>query len=77
MNDAQVARHAMLELEKIRPSMKGALDLKHCNAHPDCQVTVLCGHTHGGGDVRMLPNLRVRVSTSDYQMQIEGVFQIR
>ncbi|MEM6282460.1 MAG: metallophosphoesterase [Chloroflexota bacterium] len=55
----------------------GDVFLKHCNAHPDCQVTVLCGHTHGGGDVRMLPNLRVRVSTSDYQMQIEGVFQIR
>ncbi|MEL6149699.1 MAG: metallophosphoesterase [Chloroflexota bacterium] len=55
----------------------GDVLLKHCKAHPGCQVTVLCGHTHGGGDVRMLPNLRVRVSTSDYQMQVEGVFKLR
>lgn len=26
-------------------------------AHPSCQVTVLCGHTHGAGQARVLPNL--------------------
>ena len=27
--------------------------------HPDRKVTVLCGHTHGSGEVSILPNLRV------------------
>ena len=25
--------------------------------HPSCQFTVLCGHTHGSGQARILPNL--------------------
>ena len=25
--------------------------------HPQCQFTVLCGHTHGSGQARLLPNL--------------------
>lgn len=29
-------------------------------AHPDVQLTVLCGHTHGSGEVRVADNLRVR-----------------
>src|SRR5438874_8164912 len=28
-------------------------------AQPDRQMTVLCGHTHGEGEARILPNLRV------------------
>lgn len=33
---------------------------------PDKRLTVLCGHTHGGGDIQVLPNLRVLVGSSDY-----------
>ena len=31
-------------------------------AHPSCSLTVLCGHTHGEGEVRVLDNLLVRTA---------------
>lgn len=33
---------------------------------PTCEMTVLCGHTHGSGDVRVLPNLRVLIGGAKY-----------
>jgi 3',5'-cyclic AMP phosphodiesterase CpdA len=33
---------------------------------PDCQVTVLCGHTHEGCEVRMLDNLTVLAASARY-----------
>lgn len=33
---------------------------------PDREVTVLCGHTHGGGERRPLPNLRVVTGAARY-----------
>lgn len=35
-------------------------------AHPDCQMTVLCGHTHGQGEYRPLENLRVLTGRAEY-----------
>jgi predicted phosphohydrolase len=35
-------------------------------AHPDKDLTVLCGHTHGEGFVEILPNLRVRTGGAIY-----------
>lgn len=35
-------------------------------AHPDSDLLVLCGHTHGGGGVQIRPNLRVVVGTAEY-----------
>jgi predicted phosphohydrolase len=35
--------------------------------HPDKQMTVLCGHTHGGGSAQILPNLSVRTGASEYE----------
>ena len=35
-------------------------------AHPDCKMTVLCGHTHGGGEAQILPNLRVLTGEAVY-----------
>jgi predicted MPP superfamily phosphohydrolase len=32
----------------------------HAVAHPDQQILVLCGHSHGAGSFRPLPNLEVR-----------------
>jgi predicted phosphohydrolase len=32
----------------------------HAEAHPDQQILVLCGHSHGAGSFRPLPNLEVR-----------------
>ena len=34
--------------------------------NPDKRMTVLCGHTHGGGVARILPNLVVRTGPSEY-----------
>jgi predicted phosphohydrolase len=35
-------------------------------AAPDQQMTVLCGHTHGGGEAQVLPNLRVLTGEASY-----------
>jgi len=34
--------------------------------HPDKQLTVLCGHSHGGGTVEVLPNLEVVTGGATY-----------
>lgn len=34
--------------------------------HPEHRLTVLCGHTHTGCDVEMLPNLRVIAGFAEY-----------
>lgn len=34
---------------------------------PGCEATVLCGHTHGAADVRILPNLRVVAGEAEYR----------
>ena len=35
-------------------------------AHPDKRMLVLCGHTHGAGEVEVLPNLRVLTGGAKY-----------
>jgi 3',5'-cyclic-AMP phosphodiesterase len=35
-------------------------------ARPDATMTVLCGHTHGGGEAAILPNLRVLTGAAEY-----------
>jgi 3',5'-cyclic AMP phosphodiesterase CpdA len=35
-------------------------------SHPEHQMTVLCGHTHGGGEARILPNLVVYTGGAVY-----------
>jgi 3',5'-cyclic AMP phosphodiesterase CpdA len=35
-------------------------------AHPDRRMTVLCGHTHGAGEARVLPNLLVLTGGAEY-----------
>lgn len=44
----------------------GDLLRREVAAHADCQVTVLCGHTHGGGETQVLPNLRVLTGAARY-----------
>lgn len=34
--------------------------------HADRQMTVLCGHTHGAGEVHILPNLYVKTGGAEY-----------
>lgn len=44
----------------------GDLLLEQMTQHPDGQLTVLCGHTHGAGEVRLLPNLHVIAGGAEY-----------
>ncbi len=34
--------------------------------HPDRQMTVLCGHTHSGGEAQILPNLIIKTGEAVY-----------
>jgi len=46
--------------------------------NPDKQMTVLCGHTHGGGFAQILPNLSVRTGASEYEHpRIQCVLHLR
>ena len=46
-------------------------------ARPDCQLTVLCGHTHHAGTVHMLPNLFLKTGAAEYgQPHVEEVLTI-
>jgi Icc protein len=46
-------------------------------AHPDRNMTVLCGHTHGAGEAEMLPNLRVLTGGAVYGMpRIQRVLDV-
>ena len=46
-------------------------------AQPDRQVTILCGHTHGGGECRPLPNLHVLTGEAVYQRpQVQRVLEL-
>ncbi len=35
-------------------------------AHPECEMTVFCGHTHSAGEAQVLPNLRVLTGGVEY-----------
>ena len=39
---------------------------KHAENSPDREITVLCGHTHGGGEYQPRPNLRVLTGSTEY-----------
>jgi hypothetical protein len=44
----------------------GNLLLEVAQSYPGCHVLVLCGHTHGDGEVRVLDNLRVLTGAAEY-----------
>ena len=45
--------------------------------HPDCHVTVLCGHTHSSGVVQMRPNVLVKTGAAVYrQPAVQEVFDV-
>jgi Icc-related predicted phosphoesterase len=47
-------------------------------AHPDRELTVLCGHTHGAADERVLPNLRVLTGAAEYGApDVQRVFEVK
>jgi len=44
----------------------GDVLLATARSHPECQVLVLCGYTHGGGELQALENLRVVTGPAEY-----------
>jgi 3',5'-cyclic AMP phosphodiesterase CpdA len=47
-------------------------------SHPNCNMTVLCGHTHGAGEAQILPNLRVLTGGAVYgQPAVQRVIECR
>jgi predicted MPP superfamily phosphohydrolase len=44
----------------------GDVMLKVMQAHPQSNLLVLCGHTHGGGQLQVLDNLRVLTGEAEY-----------
>ena len=70
-----------------RPSADDFLPFFSCKAvgdvlfevaqlHPECQILVLCGHTHGGGQLQVAKNLRVLTAPAEYgKPRIEQVLQ--
>jgi predicted MPP superfamily phosphohydrolase len=45
----------------------GDLLLEAAKSNPDCNLTVLCGHTHGTGYARIRPNLDVYTAEARYE----------
>ncbi|MBW1848871.1 MAG: phosphoesterase, partial [Deltaproteobacteria bacterium] len=44
--------------------------------HQDKRMTVLCGHTHGGGKSKILPNLVVLTGPAEYRYPaIQEIFE--
>ena len=44
----------------------GDVLLDAMRSHPDREMTVLCGHTHGSGEAAILPNLRALTGGARY-----------
>ena len=46
-------------------------------AHPKSNLLVLCGHTHGGGEIKVLDNLRVLTGEAEYgRLRITGILAV-
>jgi predicted MPP superfamily phosphohydrolase len=47
------------------------------DGHPDRQITVLCGHTHGGGQAKLRDNLLVLTGGAVYgEPEVQRVFEL-
>ncbi len=50
--------------------------LQTMRAHPDRQLTVLCGHTHNPGETWPLPNVQILTGAAEYgRPEIQRVFE--
>jgi predicted MPP superfamily phosphohydrolase len=55
----------------------GDVMLEAASSHPKCQILVLCGHTHGGGEIQVAENLRVVTGPAEYgRPEIQRVFEV-
>ena len=50
---------------------------KVMQAHPQSNLVALCGHTHGGGEIKVLDNLRVLTGKAEYgRLRINGILAV-
>jgi predicted MPP superfamily phosphohydrolase len=55
----------------------GKVLIRAMQDHPDHRMTVLCGHTHGAGTARILPNLEVITGGAEYgRPRIQKIIEI-
>jgi len=55
----------------------GDVLLEAARSYPKCELLVLCGHTHGGGEIQVLENLRVMTGPAEYgRPEIQRVLEI-
>lgn len=47
-------------------SVVGDVLIEIMREHPECRLTVLCGHTHGEGETMILSNLHVKTGGAEY-----------
>jgi hypothetical protein len=51
--------------------------LEAARSYPQCQILVLCGHTHGGGEIQAAENLRAVTGPAKYgRPEIQRTIQI-
>lgn len=56
----------------------GEVLLAQAQAHPQRQITVLCGHTHGAGEAQIAANLRVLTGGAVYRRpELQRVLELR
>jgi len=56
----------------------GDVMLAVMRGHPNSQLLVLCGHTHGGGEIQPADNIRVLTGEAEYQKpRINRVLEIK
>lgn len=53
-------------LPHFSSKVAGDMLMSVAGAHPDREILVLCGHTHGGGTIDVRPNLRVITGPAEY-----------
>jgi 3',5'-cyclic AMP phosphodiesterase CpdA len=55
----------------------GDVMVKVMKEHPQSNLLVLCGHTHGGGEIKVLDNLRVLTGEAEYgKLRINKVLEV-
>ncbi|MEM7127260.1 MAG: metallophosphoesterase [Chloroflexota bacterium] len=55
----------------------GDVLLEIMKGHSESHLTVLCGHTHGQGEVEILPNLLVKTGGAEYgEPKMQNVFHV-
>jgi enoyl-CoA hydratase/carnithine racemase len=55
----------------------GDVLLAAAQSYPKCQILVLCGHTHGGGELQVAANLRVVTGPAEYgKPEVQRVIEV-